>query len=242
MEEEQGKSSQQQTRGKLEQDDEGTSFSTVRSQEAEGSTRCMVFTYFKGDSNSMVEQHFNRALKRSRSPTGNSSKRKAATNISTAGEKPSAHPLHWDPRAPLWPSSPQGANLSAVPLKAVGAPLPVPQYHVDSPSSLHPQPHPPWLLPRVSSHSLEDSIFCQSMPDLHRLTPAAINSHQYNSFLVPLRGAGMPAETSQRQTVPKSNLTSAWTEPVPGAADVRQSESVDAGLQAPQRRKDIYWY
>ncbi|XP_043541020.1 transcription cofactor vestigial-like protein 1, partial [Chiloscyllium plagiosum] len=82
MEQEQGKSSQQQTRGKLEQD-EGTSFSTVRSQEAEGSSRCMVFTYFKGDSNSMVEQHFNRALKRPCSPTGNSSKRKAATNIPT---------------------------------------------------------------------------------------------------------------------------------------------------------------
>ncbi|XP_048461177.1 transcription cofactor vestigial-like protein 3 isoform X1 [Rhincodon typus] len=242
MEEEPGKISRQQNQGKSEKEDEGPSISTVQSHGAEGSSRCMVFTYFKGDSNSMVEQHFTRALKRVGGPIDVSSKRKVASIEPKSDEKPLAHPHHWDPHAPLWPSSPQGANLSAVPLRAPGASIRGPQYHIDSPSNLCPEPHQPWLLPRVSSHGREDSIFCQPMPDLHRMMPAAINSYHDNSFLASLRGESLPSENSQRHTAPKTNLNLAWTQPAPGPAEMRQSENVDVGLQAPQRRKDIYWY
>ncbi|XP_078403889.1 uncharacterized protein LOC144684048 [Cetorhinus maximus] len=150
--------------------------------------------------------------------------------------------IQWSPRAQIWSSPYQGPTRSAAPINAASIPMPVAQYRPDSHQNLCLQPHEPWLLPAVSSQSLDVSIYHQPVPELHRMMPATINNRQYSSLLAPLRGERPAAEPSQQQTVPKTNPTSSWVGPGPVLAEVRQSVNPDLGFQHQQRRKDIYWY
>ncbi|XP_067904010.1 transcription cofactor vestigial-like protein 3 isoform X2 [Heterodontus francisci] len=235
MEEEPERISQQQKVGKSEREGMSARISTVRVHETESSSRCMIFTYFKGDINSMVDEHFTRALKRSSSPIDVCSKRKTESIEAKTDEKQPTH--RWSPRAQFWSSPYQGPILSTVTRNAASEP--VAQYRPGSHQNPPTQPHNPWLLPVMSSQSLDGTVCRQPMPELHRMMPAAINNRQYSSLLHGERPATGP---SQPQAIPKPNITSTWAGPEPGLADMGQSMNSDIGFQHQQRRKDLYWY
>ncbi|XP_078067862.1 transcription cofactor vestigial-like protein 1 isoform X2 [Mustelus asterias] len=188
--EESGKIVQQKKVENSDPEDGNPGNSTVRSHSTEGNTHYMVFTYFKGDINSKVDEHFSRALQQSSTPTDSNSKRKTHNIEPKRDEKQSRH--QWSPPAQMWSSPYRGPTLSSVPMSSASVPMPVSQYRPDSHQNLRQQPHDPWLLPSVSRQSLDANIYHQPMPELHRMMPAAVSNRQYSSLLVPLRGFQHP--------------------------------------------------
>ncbi|XP_078393946.1 uncharacterized protein LOC144677810 [Cetorhinus maximus] len=92
--EEAGIISQQQKVENSEQVSVCPEISTVRSHDTASSSRYMVFTYFKGDISSKVDEHFSRALKRPSDPIDISSKRKSENIEAKTG------PITCTPAAP----------------------------------------------------------------------------------------------------------------------------------------------
>ncbi|XP_072362110.1 transcription cofactor vestigial-like protein 1 [Scyliorhinus torazame] len=229
--EDSGKVSAQPKVEHSEREGERAGNSTVRSHSTKSSPPYMVFTYFKGDIDTKVDEHFSRALKQSSHPSEIHSKTKAHIIEAKTDGKQSPH--QWSPRAPMWSSPHPGPTLSTLPVSSASVPMPESQYRQGSHQSLHAQQHPhdPWLLPGVSS------IYHQPIPGLHQMMPASVNSRQYSSVLVPLRGARAAPEPSQQQTDPKTNFTAVWPGP-----DAELAVNPDMGFQHPPRRKDVYWY
>ncbi|XP_067852819.1 transcription cofactor vestigial-like protein 3 [Heptranchias perlo] len=236
MEQEPGTISQQQKVEKSDQDGERPRFGAVRVPGTNSSPRCMVFTYFKGDINSVVDEHFSRALRGTSSPIEICSKRKTKSSQPEKDEKQSTD--GWNARAPLW-SRPYQGPLSAASRDALTRPMATAHYRSETPHNLRPQPQDPWLLPAVSSQGLSGTVYGQHIPELHRMMPA---NRQYSSLLLPLQGARPPTGPSQRQTVPKTELTPIWAAAPPGLAEMGQSRNPERGFQHQEKRKDIYWY
>lgn len=240
MEKEPGTVSQQQKVEKSEEEGVSPRFSTVRARETESSSRCMVFTYFKGDINSVVDEHFARALKRTSSPVNICPKRKNESIEPKTDEQQSTN--QWTPGAPFWSSPYQRPALPPGHRNATRVPMATAQYRPDTLHNLRPPPRDPWLLPAMSSQSLAGTVYRPPIPELHRMMPAAINNRQYSSLLVPLQSERPAAGPSQRQTAPKTNLTCTWAGAAPGLAEMGQSLNPDIGFQHQEKRKDIYWY
>uniref|UniRef100_UPI00398F4543 transcription cofactor vestigial-like protein 3 n=1 Tax=Pristiophorus japonicus TaxID=55135 RepID=UPI00398F4543 len=214
--------------------------STARGRDSEDHSRCMLFTYFEGDINSVVDEHFSRALKRHSSPINVSAKRKSESMGPKTDEKVSTK--QWAPAAPLWSSPYPGRALLAGPRNAARVTTATAQYRPNALHALRPPPRDPWLLPAVSGQSLSAAVYRQPIPELHRMMPSAISNRQYSSLLVPLQGERAAAGPSQRHTVPKTNLMPTWADTGPGLAEMGPSLNPDIGLQHVEKRKDLYWY
>ncbi|XP_025047641.1 transcription cofactor vestigial-like protein 1 isoform X4 [Alligator sinensis] len=152
----------------------------------EWGSQCVVFTYFHGDINSVVDEHFSRALSNVKSPQDLSTKHKDLRKDSMSPQ-PWNFSSHWTKpyqSSPATNVSPSGLNLSAAAVQADYQP-PVLQSHPTQPADL-------WHFPAIGNPGLVSSGHHHSFPDLH-VMQAPTSGGKYGSLLGLLQQERCPA-------------------------------------------------
>ncbi|KAJ8396222.1 hypothetical protein AAFF_G00020890 [Aldrovandia affinis] len=229
-------------------------------------SRCVLFTYFQGDISSVVDEHFSRALSQPSSYVPSSASNKSARG--TSSWRDGSFPMSQRSFPPsFWNSAYQPsvtASLSSSLSSALGAP------HTEIPfssdpystaslhSHLHQAPPEPWHPAHHHHHhpySLGGAIGTQGSayprPGMHEVYGTHFDP-RYSSLLVPsvrphrLTPATVPTPGTPQCDISKAEpASSAWTGAFTGtSSDMGQSLSlnVDAGLQAQDKSKDLYWF
>ncbi|KAI1897503.1 hypothetical protein AGOR_G00083940 [Albula goreensis] len=223
-------------------------------------SRCVLFTYFQGDISSVVDEHFSRALSQPSSYVPSSASNKSARDGSFPMSQRSFPPSFWN--STYQPSV--TASLSSGLSSALGGPHTELPFSTDpySPASLHSHLHqaPPetWHPAHHHHHhpySLGGAIGAQGStyprPGMHEVYGTHFDP-RYSSLLVPsvrphrLTPATVPAPGNPQCDISKGEpASSAWTGAFTGtSSDMSQglSLNVDAGLQAQDKSKDLYWF
>ncbi|XP_036381336.1 transcription cofactor vestigial-like protein 2 [Megalops cyprinoides] len=197
----------------------------------EEQSQSILFTYFQGDINSVVDEHFSRALNKANKPKDLSTKNKSSRR-SPKAEEPT--PAQWVFPAPSWseagfpPSSAGRLQLTAAD---------DPHTHPGVITSSSGQPPALWsFAPRPGdSFGLPTMVYPQPVP---AEGPGAVERQYANSFLNllhsdrPVGGAAM-ASASKPELAPGWNPSGAFRDPLgPG----------NSGIQVPEKKKDLYWY
>ncbi|XP_029111781.1 transcription cofactor vestigial-like protein 2a isoform X1 [Scleropages formosus] len=223
--------------------------------------RCVLFTYFQGDIGSVVDEHFSRALSQ---PGGASGSNKHARDGSFPMSQRSFPPSFWNSTYQPSVTASLGSSLSST-LGSGHAEMPFPAdpYSTASlHSHLHQAPPEPWHPAHHHHHhhhhhpySLGGAIGTQSStyprPGMHDVYGTHFDP-RYGSLLMPsvrphrLGPTGTPASGTPQCDINKSDTAgSAWTGAFPGTgSDISQSLglSMDAGLPAQDKSKDMYWF
>ncbi|NWZ69281.1 VGLL1 protein, partial [Acrocephalus arundinaceus] len=147
----------------------------------EWGSQSVVFTYFQGDINSMVDEHFSRALSNARNPQDLSTKHKSETVVLKNVESMSPHQWNFSSRyyKPYPSSSSTSTANSALNFSAAGV---VGQCQ---PSSLHSRPAQPadlWPFPPAGTPSVPGSVYPHTLPDLYA-ADELISDRKYSSLL-----------------------------------------------------------
>ncbi|KAM6965502.1 transcription cofactor vestigial-like protein 2a isoform 2-T2 [Aplochiton taeniatus] len=216
-------------------------------------SRCVLFSYFHGDISSVVDEHFSRALSQPSSYAPGVISNKSARGASFPMSQRSFPPSFWN-----------SAYHPAVPSSVLSSPHSELTFPGDpySPTSLHShlhQPNPDSWHPSHHHHhhhhhpySLGGAIGSQgsaySRPGMHEVYGAPFDP-RYGSLLVqsvrPHRLApgssvagpgGSPCDLGG-----KAEAGTAWATPFSGAG-AEIGLNVDAGLQAQDKSKDLYWF
>eukprot|EP00062_Callorhinchus_milii_P001015 gi/632935681/ref/XP_007890898.1/ PREDICTED: transcription cofactor vestigial-like protein 1 [Callorhinchus milii] len=214
--------------------------SKERPPESDSSSRCMIFTYFKGDINSMVDEHFSRALNRQTDSRDDCSKSKNESVDSKKEGRFSTN--HWNPSPTNWANPYQAPLPSTVTRSPANLPGLSNQY---TSVSLHnPHPHPPdmWHFPAMSNQSTLGTVYRQPISDLHRVMSPAMGERQYSPLLVPLQCENAPVGPNQGRIIAKPDLSPTWSGRQAGLPEMRQNMNPDTGFQHQEKRKDMYWY
>ncbi|KAM9421288.1 transcription cofactor vestigial-like protein 2 isoform 1-T1 [Salvelinus alpinus] len=217
-------------------------------------SRCVLFTYFQGDISSVVDEHFSRALNQPTSYVPGSVSNKSIRDGSFPMSQRSFPPSFWNSAyQPSSMSSALGASHSEIPFP--GDPYSSATLH----SHLHHATPEPWHHSHHHHHhhpySLGGAIGTQGStyprPSMHEVYGTHFDP-RYSSLLVPsvrplrLPQSTVPGPSASPCDIGKSEPTSsAWTGTFTGAgADISQSIglNVDAGLQAQDKSKDLYWF
>ncbi|KAL4648268.1 transcription cofactor vestigial-like protein 1 isoform X2, partial [Arapaima gigas] len=197
---------------------------------AKEQTESILFTYFQGDINSVVDEHFSRALNKAHKPKDLSIKTKSpqSRTLKPGGPVPmqQGYPTSSWPD-PNFPSTSAG-HIQFTPLENPHTP---PQ-HVMGPAG---QPSNLWPLPPrgLGPVMYPPQALCAEAP-----VPA--ERHYPNSFLNMLHsdrsvGGGAPGPASKPDSAP------GWSGPAGFRDSLGSGMSLDSGLQVPEK-KDLYWY
>ncbi|NWH91737.1 VGLL1 protein, partial [Aegithalos caudatus] len=152
--------------------------------ETEWRSQSVVFTYFQGDINRMVDEHFSRALSNAKNSTKNpqdlSTKHRGETVVLKNVDSMSPHQWNFSLRCNTpYPSSSTSMGNSALNFSAAGV---VGQCQ---PSSLHSRPAQPadlWPFPPTGTPSVTGSAYPHTLPDLYA-ADELISDRKYNSLL-----------------------------------------------------------
>ncbi|KFZ63310.1 Transcription cofactor vestigial-like 1, partial [Podiceps cristatus] len=143
----------------------------------EWGSQSVVFTYFQGDINSVVDEHFSRALSNAKNPQDLSTKHKDETVVL---KNDSMSPHQWNfsshcskpyPSSSATSMSNSGLNFSAAGMAG--------QYQ---PSTLRGKPADLWPFPSIGTPSLTSSVYHHALPDLH-VVDEPISDRKYGSLL-----------------------------------------------------------
>ncbi|XP_029943249.1 transcription cofactor vestigial-like protein 2a [Salarias fasciatus] len=212
-------------------------------------SRCVLFTYFHGDIGSEVDEHFSRALSQSGGGGGHKSSRDGCFPMNQRSFPPS-----------FWNSSYQPSVSSTLAAAHSELAFPGDPY---SPASLHGHLHQPttdtWHPHHPHHHhhpySLGGAIGAQSSayprPGVHDMYGAAFDP-RYGSLLVPsmrshhrlASGGSAPgpgASPCDLGGKMESGAGTAWSGAFAGAGP-ELGLNIDAGLQAQEKSKDLYWF
>ncbi|KAJ8347919.1 hypothetical protein SKAU_G00265080 [Synaphobranchus kaupii] len=202
---------------------------------AEEQSQSILFTYFQGDINSVVDEHFSRALNKANKPKDLSTKNKSSRRSpKTEGLTPA--PAQWVFPGSAWsetdfPSSSSGRiQLSAT------EDLHSPQGVITSPSS---QPPPLWPFgPRPStSFGLSGMVYPQPVP----AEGPSGSERPYTSSFLNLLHSDRPVGGATMSSASKPELTQAWSPSSGFREPLGPGISLD-GIQVPEKKKDLYWY
>ncbi|KAI1903093.1 hypothetical protein AGOR_G00023660 [Albula goreensis] len=219
----------------------------------EEQSQSVLFTYFQGDINSVVDEHFSRALNKATKPKDLSTKSKGNRRNPKAGEKPplrltspfqgapgqtnnheeepSPAPGQWIFSAPSWPDPAFPSSSSGIQLSTVEDPHPS-QGVITSPNS---QPSSLWSFgPRQSSFGLP-AIYPQPMS---AEGPVGSDRQFANSFLNLLH-SDRPVGGSAMGSPSKQELTPPWS-PASGFREPLGPGISLEGVQMPEKKKDLY--
>ncbi|XP_046877668.1 transcription cofactor vestigial-like protein 2a isoform X1 [Hypomesus transpacificus] len=211
------------------------------------SSRCVLFTYFHGDISSVVDEHFSRALSQPSSYAPGSAT-KSARDGSFPMSQRSFPPSFWNSAYQPSLSSPLGPPHSELPFH--GDPYSSASLHSHlhqpSPDSWHPSHHHHHHHP----YSLGGTIATQSSTyprsSMHEVYGTPFDP-RYSSLLVPsvrphrLPPAPGPVASASPCDLGKSEAGATWTGAF-AAAGPEMGLNVDAGLQAQDKSKDLYWF
>ncbi|NWX65763.1 VGLL1 protein, partial [Promerops cafer] len=153
----------------------------------EWGSQSVVFTYFQGDINSVVDEHFSRALSNAKNPQDLSTKHKGETIVLKNRELlsilDSMSPHQWNFSSHCYkpyPSSPSTSMAnSALNFSAAGV---VGQCQTSSLQSRPAQPADLWPFPPAGTPSVTGSVYPHTLPDLHA-ADELISDRKYSSLL-----------------------------------------------------------
>ncbi|XP_054025600.1 transcription cofactor vestigial-like protein 1 [Dryobates pubescens] len=222
----------------------------------EWGAQSVVFTYFQGDINSMVDEHFSRALSNAKNPQDLSTKHKGETVVL---KNDSMSPQQWNfsshcPKP--YPSSPAASMPSSgLSFPAAG---PAGQYQ---PAALRSQPTPAadlWPFPSLGTPSLAGSVYQHALPELHA-ADESIPDRKYGSLLgllqqerclTAMQECTMKQHSSSSCMTGPARLQNTSQSSAPGgerkASSYQGSENptvsqTSAGIQIHDRRQDLYF-
>ncbi|NWX19257.1 VGLL1 protein, partial [Aegotheles bennettii] len=147
----------------------------------EWGSRSVVFTYFQGDINSVVDEHFSRALSNAKNPQDLSTKQKGEAVLKNV-ESMSPHQWNFSSHCskPYPSSSATSMSNSALNFPAAGM---AGQYQ---PSTLRSHPNQPadlWPFPSIGTPSPTNSVYHHhALPDLHAVDEPT-SDRKYGSLL-----------------------------------------------------------
>ncbi|XP_068107083.1 transcription cofactor vestigial-like protein 1 [Hyperolius riggenbachi] len=190
-------------------------------------SRCVVFTYYQGDINSVVDEHFSRALRNTKDPQDLSTKNRndefLQKNASMMVEDFN-WPKHYQP------------NPSAQMASPVLSPLTSPSEHYTSSAVYQQHQHPAdlWHFHPYGPPGHVSSVYHHhSVPEFQMVSNPDTKCGSFLNLLQPERYSG-PLQESK-----PDHLTSAATGP-PISEEVNQRTSSQASLHAQERRKEFF--
>ncbi|XP_028671629.2 transcription cofactor vestigial-like protein 1 [Erpetoichthys calabaricus] len=206
--------------------------------DASGQSRSVLFTYFQGDINSVVDEHFSRALNKVNKPKDLSIKGKNSKMPGKESTSDPSVPVPWSFPVQSWIDNSYPPPSSS-------------RIHFSSPANLHPhseglpstpnQPPGLWALPgRSSSNStfgVPPSVYAQAIGQDH---PAGVSERQYaSSFLNLLHSEKVPV-ANNLDAASKSQVLPSWEGNKPSA--LGSGLTLDSGIHSQDKGKNIYWY
>ncbi|NXM16227.1 VGLL1 protein, partial [Ploceus nigricollis] len=152
----------------------------------EWGSQSVVFTYFQGDINSMVDEHFSRALSNAKNPQDLSTKHKGETVILKKSKPLSIYsmsPYQWNFSSHCYKPYPSSSSTSmansALNFSAAGV---VGQCQPSSLRNCPAQPVDLWPFPPTGTPSVTGSVYPHTLPDLHA-ADELISDRKYSSLL-----------------------------------------------------------
>ncbi|XP_063280252.1 LOW QUALITY PROTEIN: transcription cofactor vestigial-like protein 1 [Prinia subflava] len=146
----------------------------------EWGSQSVVFTYFQGDINSMVDEHFSRALSNAKNPQDLSTKHKGETVVL---KKDSMSPHQWNFSSHCYKPYPSFCSTSMVNSALnFSAAVVVGQCQPPSLCSRPAQPADLWPFSPTGTPSVTGSVYPHTLPDLHAANEL-ISEGKYSSLL-----------------------------------------------------------
>nr|XP_028571574.1 transcription cofactor vestigial-like protein 1 [Podarcis muralis] len=200
----------------------------------EWGAQCVVFTYFQGDINSVVDEHFSRALSASKTPQDLSRKNSGEDGI--VKHESHTSPQQWN-FSPQWAKpyhAPPPLNLSSSDDNAAAAatnPYPPPLLQGITPPATE-----LWQLPSGGNPNLTAaSVYPPSMPDVH-MTQGSVSDGKYGSLLGLLQQERCPSSVQE-----PLNSGSACPTSSARLQNMSQSLTSGGGILENDRRRDLYF-
>ncbi|XP_063279426.1 transcription cofactor vestigial-like protein 1 isoform X2 [Prinia subflava] len=220
----------------------------------EWGSQSVVFTYFQGDINSMVDEHFSRALSNAKNPQDLSTKHRAETVV-LKNDSMSPHQWNFSSRCykPYPSSSSASMANSALNFSAAGV---VGQCPPSSLRSCPAQPADLWPFPPTGTPSVTSSVYPHTLPDLYA-ADELMSDRKYSSLLgllqqerclTSMQECTMKQHSSSACTTGPARLQNLSQSSAPGgerkASSYQENPSVShatAGIQIHDRRRDLYF-
>ncbi|KAM4695705.1 transcription cofactor vestigial-like protein 1 [Rhinophrynus dorsalis] len=193
-------------------------------------SRCVVFTYYQGDINSVVDEHFSRALRNTKDPQDLSTKSRG-DDYSKNMSHMATEDLHWM-KSYHTPNSVRMASpvLAQLPPTSDHYPSAVYQTH-------HPQPADVWHFHHIGPHSPVGPVYQHSLPEF-QMVPGTGPDGKSGSLLQLLQHERYPVHL-QESVIKQEPPTSTATGPS-GPENLDQRMNSQAGLHPQDRRKDYF--
>ncbi|XP_054851778.1 transcription cofactor vestigial-like protein 1 [Eublepharis macularius] len=201
----------------------------------EWGTQYVVFTYFQGDINSVVDEHFSRALSTAKNPQDLSRKNKSEDTILKNDSHMTPHQWNFSPPWAKPYQTPPPLNLSSSDLHAA-APVATDPFQPSVLQGIPPPGSDLWHLPSGSHPNLTaTSEYSSSVPELH-MAQGSISDGKYGSLLGLLQQDRCPPSMQESTDSSTSCLT--------GSArlqNMSHSLTSGGGIQASDGRRDLYF-
>ncbi|NWI88489.1 VGLL1 protein, partial [Pitta sordida] len=146
----------------------------------EWGSQSVVFTYFQGDINSVVDEHFSRALSNTKNPQDLSTKHKGNTVV-LKNESASPHQWNFSPHCYKPYPSPSATSMSDSGLHFSAAGV-AGQYQPSALRSHATQPADLWPFPSAATPGVTSPVYHPALPDLH-VVDEPISDRKYGSLL-----------------------------------------------------------
>nr|XP_023700129.1 transcription cofactor vestigial-like protein 1 [Paramormyrops kingsleyae] len=208
-------------------DDQPVSPVTVK---ADDQSTSVLFTYFQGDINSVVDEHFSRALNKASRPKDLTSKSKSSRQTPKSED---LIPVQWAYPASSWSEPPYPSTSSGQIQFSMLEDAHTSQRVMTSPSNL-------WsFAPRPAAGFGMSSVVYPSPGPAE--VPGPAERPYANSFLGLLH-SDRPGAAASLSSPSKPDLAPGWN-PTAGFRDPLESGiNLDSGVQVPEKKKDLYWY
>ncbi|KAJ8266941.1 hypothetical protein GJAV_G00136420 [Gymnothorax javanicus] len=209
----------------------------------EKQSQSVLFTYFQGDINSVVDEHFSRALNKANKPKDLSTKSKssrrspksaALASAPASALTPGPSPGQWVFPTPAWSESDFPSSSSGRIQLSAADDLHSPQGVITSASS---QPSALWpFAPRSgASFGIPGMVYPQP---LSTEGPGG-SEHQDTSSFLNLLHSDRPVGGATVSFTSKPELAQAWSPSTGFREPLGPGISLDA---MPEKKKDLYWY
>ncbi|XP_030066361.1 transcription cofactor vestigial-like protein 1 [Microcaecilia unicolor] len=203
----------------------------------EWGSRCVVFTYFQGDINSVVDEHFSRALRNMKSPHDLSTKSKdegiLLKNVSHMSPEQMNFSPHWTKHhqtTPVMSVVTPGLNLSIAPPAG---------HYPDAVMQTHPAPSADlWHFSSLGTPNISTPVYHpHSVPEVHQ-AQSPCSDGKYDSLLNLLhqeRYIAPVQESIMLQELGSNHLTASVS-----SHNMSHCVSPEAGIHSQDQRKDVF--
>ncbi|XP_063791744.1 transcription cofactor vestigial-like protein 1 [Pseudophryne corroboree] len=203
-------------------------------KKTEMGSRCVVFTYYQGDINSVVDEHFSRALRNTKDPQDLSTKHRSSDFLQKNTNNMMVDDFNW--------SKPYQASTSVRMTSPVLPPLTSSSEHYPSAAVYqqhqqhHTQPSDLWHFHHFGPPSHINSVYHhQSVPEF-QMVPGP--DGKCSSFLNLLQPERYPSTLQESMSKPDLHTSAASGSPI--QENLNQRINSQAGLHPQERRKEFF--